>query len=61
MFESHSHAILELCRDHRLVASQTLDDLNQEHKAPGKPVADLLIEMGLVDKETLLRKVAELR
>ncbi len=59
MFESHSQAILELCRDHHLVASATLDDLNEEHKATGKPIADLLIEMGLVDKETLLRKVAE--
>jgi type IV pilus assembly protein PilB len=59
MFESHSQAILELCRDHHLVAPATLDDLNEEHKATGKPIADLLIEMGLVDKETLLRKVAE--
>jgi type IV pilus assembly protein PilB len=59
MFESHSQAILELCRDHHLVAPATLDDLNEEHKATGKPIADLLIEMGLVDKEALLRKVAE--
>jgi type IV pilus assembly protein PilB len=59
MFESHSQAILELCREHQLVAPATLNDLNEEHKATGKPVADLLIEMGLVDKETLLRKVAE--
>jgi len=59
MFESHSQAILELCRDHHLVASDTLNDLNEDHKATGKPIADLMIEMGLVDKETLLRKVAE--
>jgi type IV pilus assembly protein PilB len=59
MFESHSQAILELCRDHHLVAPETLNDINEEHKATGKPVADLLIEMGLVDKETLLRKIAE--
>ena len=30
MFESHSQAILELCRDHHLVASDTLNDLNEE-------------------------------
>ena len=41
MFESHSQAILELCRDHHLVAPATLDDLNEEHKATGKPIADL--------------------
>ncbi|MFA6961767.1 MAG: type II secretion system ATPase GspE [Opitutaceae bacterium] len=59
MFESHSQAILELCRDNHLVAAATLNDLNEEHKATGKSVADLLIEMGLVDKDTLLRKIAE--
>ncbi|MDF3057440.1 MAG: pilB 2 [Rariglobus sp.] len=58
MFESHSQAILELCRDHHLVAPETLNDLNEEHKATGKPVADLLVEMGLVDRATLLRTIA---
>jgi type IV pilus assembly protein PilB len=59
MFESHSQAILELCRDQNLVPSANLDDLNEEHKATGKPIADLLIEMGFVEKSTLLRKIAE--
>ncbi|MET0262532.1 MAG: type II secretion system ATPase GspE [Rariglobus sp.] len=59
MFESHSQAILELCRDQHLVAPATLNDLNEEHKATGKPIATLLVEMGLVEKETLLRKIAE--
>ena len=59
MFESHSQAILELCRDHHLVPADTLDDVNEEHKATGKAVADLLVEMELVDKETILRKIAE--
>jgi type IV pilus assembly protein PilB len=58
MFESHSQAILDLCRDHNLVKLETLNDLNEEHKATGKPVADLLIEMGLVDRATLLRTIA---
>ncbi len=58
MFESHSQAILELCRDHHLIAPATLNDLNEEHKATAKPIADLLIEMGLVDKTTLLRTIA---
>ena len=59
MFESHSQAILELCRDRHLVDAGTLNDLNQEHKATGKSVADLLVEMGLVEKATLLRAVAD--
>lgn len=59
MFESHSQAIIELCRDQHLVPASNLDDLNEEHKATGKPVADLLIEMGFITKDALLRKVAE--
>ncbi len=58
MFESHSQAILELCRDHHLVAPSTLNDLNEEHKATGKSLADLLVEMGIVEKSVLLQKVA---
>ncbi len=58
MFESHSQAILELCRDHNLVPPATLNDLNEEHKATGKAAADLLIEMGLVERATLLRTIA---
>ena len=59
MFESHSYTILELCRDQHLVQPATLNDLNEEHKATGKPIATLLIEMGLLDKELLLRKIAD--
>ena len=59
MFESHSQAILELCRDQQIVAPATLNDLNEEHKATGKPLADLLIEMGIVEKSVLLKKIAE--
>jgi len=59
MFESHSQAILEICRDQQLVAPSTLNDLNEEHKATGKPLADLLVEMGIVEKSVLLRKIAD--
>ncbi len=59
MFESHSYTILELCRDQQLVPLATLNDLNEEHKATGKSMASLLIEMGVLEKETLLRKIAE--
>ena len=58
MFESHSQAILELCRDQQLVAPSTLNDLNEEHKATGKSLADLLVEMGIVEKPVLLKKIA---
>jgi type IV pilus assembly protein PilB len=59
MFESHSQAILELCRERQLLPPATLNDLNEEHKATGKPLADLILEMGLLEKPVLLRAIAE--
>lgn len=59
MFESHSQAILDLCREQQLVPLDMLNDINEEHKATGKPVATLLIEMGLIEKSLLLSKIAE--
>ncbi len=60
MFESHSQAILELCRDQQLVPPLVLNDLNEEHKATGKSLADILIEMGMIEKSVLLKKIADM-
>ncbi|WP_043588845.1 type II secretion system ATPase GspE [Geminisphaera colitermitum] len=59
MFDAHSQAILELCRDQHLIEGPALHDLNEEHKATGKPLAALIIELNLVEKDTLLSKIAE--
>jgi type IV pilus assembly protein PilB len=59
MFQSHDHAILEICREKHLVPANSLDDLNDEHKATGKPLADLIVEMGFVTKPVLLQTVAD--
>jgi len=59
MFESHDHAILELCRDQRLVNATDLEAADDEHKATGKSLADLVVELGFVTKPALLQKVAD--
>ena len=59
MFPSHSPAIYEFLRDQRIVAPAQLDELNEEHKATGKPLADVVIDLGIVEKPVLLRKIAE--
>ncbi|AHF93357.1 type II secretory pathway, ATPase PulE/Tfp pilus assembly pathway, ATPase PilB [Opitutaceae bacterium TAV1] len=59
MFDAHSQAILEICRDQHLIEPQALHDLNEEHKATGKPLAALITELNLVEKDTLLAKIAE--
>ncbi|MFH1497857.1 MAG: ATPase, T2SS/T4P/T4SS family [Verrucomicrobiota bacterium] len=59
MFDSHSQAILDICRDKNLIDEASLRDLNEEHKATGKPTATLLVELGLVEKSKLLAVIAE--
>jgi type IV pilus assembly protein PilB len=60
MFESHSQAVYELLRDRRLVEPGQLEALNEEHKAVGRPLADLAIDLGLIEKAALLEQVAHL-
>lgn len=59
MFESHDHAILELCREQHLVNATDLEAADDEHKATGKSLADLVVELGFVTKPVLLQKVAD--
>jgi type IV pilus assembly protein PilB len=59
MFASHSTAIYDFLRDQRLVESVQLDELNEEHKATGKPLADVVVDLGIVDKDELLRRIAD--
>lgn len=59
MFDDHTQAILELCRDHKLLDEAALKDLQDEHRATGKSLGALIVDQGLVPKQTFLRKVAE--
>jgi type IV pilus assembly protein PilB len=59
MFPSHSPAIYEFLKEQRLVPLDQLDELNEEHKATGKPLADVVVDLGLIEKEDLLRRIAE--
>ena len=59
MFPTHSPAIYEFLREHRLVDQAQLDELNEEHKATGKPLADVVVDLGLIEKPALLIKIAE--
>ncbi len=59
MFPGHSPAIYDFLKEHRLVASDQLDELNEEHKATGKPLADVVVDLGIMEKEDLLRRIAD--
>lgn len=58
MFVSHSPAIYEFLREQRLVEPAQLDELNEEHKATGKSLADVVVDLGLIEKNALLERIA---
>jgi len=58
MFPTHSPALYEFLREQRLVAPAQLDELNEEHKATGKPLADVVVDVGLIEKSALLERIA---
>src|SRR5258706_15699425 len=58
MFPSHSNAIYDFLKDQGLVQGAQLDELNEEHKATGKPLADVVVDLGIVEKEELLQRIA---
>jgi len=58
MFPTHSPALYEFLREQRLVAQARLDELNEEHKATGKPLADVVVDAGLIEKSALLERIA---
>ena len=59
MFATHSPAIYEFLREQRLVSVAQLDELNEEHKATGKPLADVVVDLGIIEKSELLRRIAD--
>ena len=59
MFPSHSPAIYEFLREQRLVGADQLNELNEEHKATGKPLADVVVDLGIIEKSELLRRIAD--
>ena len=58
MFSTHSPAVYEFLRDQKLVELAQLDELNAEHKATGKPLADVVVDLGLIEKSALLQRIA---
>ena len=59
MFEGHDKAIYELLAERRLVESASLQGAFDEHRVTGKPLATMLLDLGLLDKPALLRAVAD--
>lgn len=59
MFEGHDQSVFDLLREHRLVEHSQLELAFEEHRASGKPLANVLLELNLLDKPALLGAVAQ--
>jgi type IV pilus assembly protein PilB len=59
MFEGHDQAIHDLLAARGLVDPASLKAVLDEHRATGRPLARILIDLGLLGKPALLHAVAE--
>ncbi|SDS61692.1 GspE/PulE family protein [Opitutus sp. GAS368] len=59
MFEGHDQAVFDLLAERRLVEPASLQAAFDEHRATGKPLARMLLDLGLLDKSALLHAVAD--
>ncbi|MBI2812871.1 MAG: Flp pilus assembly complex ATPase component TadA [Opitutae bacterium] len=59
MFEGHDQTVFDLLAGRRLVDPASLQAAFDEHRASGKPLAVVLLDLGLIDKPALLQAVAE--
>jgi type IV pilus assembly protein PilB len=59
MFESHSQELYEIVRDRELLPGNQLEQLYDEHRTTGKPFADLLVDVGAIERPKLLAAVAD--
>ncbi|MDD3179680.1 MAG: GspE/PulE family protein [Opitutaceae bacterium] len=59
MFEGHDQAVFDLLAERRVLDGNHLRIAWEEHHLTGRPLADLVLDLGLLDQPTLLRAVAE--
>ena len=59
MFEDHNSTVYEIMLASNLIDKAQLDDLNQTHVDTGKPLADVIIGSGLIEKNDFLKAIAD--
>ncbi len=59
MFEGHDQAIFDLLAQRGLVEPAALHSAFAEHRSSGRPLARVLLDLGLLEKPALLHAVAE--
>ncbi|TVR49237.1 MAG: type II/IV secretion system protein [Puniceicoccaceae bacterium] len=59
MFETQSLPLYDMLKERELLPEDQLQNVQLEHQQQGRPLAELLLELELIEKENLLRHVAE--
>lgn len=59
MFEDHNDTIYEIVKSAGLLEDAQLDEINESHLQTGKPLAEAVIDSGLVDRGKVLSLVAD--
>ena len=59
MFEDHNNAIFDIMLSSGLLTKPQLEEFDETHVNTGKPLADVILDSGLVDKETMLKAIAK--
>ena len=58
MFEDHNNAIYDIMLSSGLLTKPQLEEFDETHVNTGKPLADVILDSGLVDKDTMLKAIA---
>ena len=59
MFEDHNDTIYDLLKEYESSTDDQLDELNESHLQTGKPLADIAIDAGAIERHELLQQVAD--
>ncbi|MDD2706786.1 MAG: GspE/PulE family protein [Verrucomicrobiae bacterium] len=59
MFEEHSKLIIHILRERDLIPSEQLAEAEEEHARTGKSIADIVINLGYLERNRLLQLVAD--
>ena len=59
MFEEHSTLILQLLKERSLLNQGQFSEIEEENARTGKPIADIVVDMGLIERDRLLQLVAD--
>jgi type IV pilus assembly protein PilB len=59
MYEAHDQAILEIFKESDLLTKNQLDELQLEHDRTAKPLADVILDSELIEKNPFFQAVAD--